>query len=104
MPVAGHKLTEEMPTSFDAGPTVITAPFFFDELFQLFGKDRKDYVEFLPVEPWYRFEFADGERLDYGGVLEDTIAEINRVSPGKGVDIKIWLGFPNEYSKLASKN
>ena len=40
---------------FDAGPTVITAPFLFDELFQLFGKDRKDYVEFLPVEPWYRF-------------------------------------------------
>ena len=26
----------------DAGPTVITAPFLFDELFSLFGKKRKD--------------------------------------------------------------
>ena len=30
---------------FDAGPTVITAPYLFDELFELFGKDRKDYFE-----------------------------------------------------------
>ena len=27
--------------TFDAGPTVITAPFLFNELFKLFGKDRK---------------------------------------------------------------
>ena len=39
---------------FDAGPTVITAPFLFDELFDLYGKKRADYVDFLPVEPWYR--------------------------------------------------
>ena len=68
---------------FDGGPTVITAPFLFDELFELFGKKRSDYVEFLPVEPWYRFEFADGSRLDYGGTLEDTITEINRLSVGR---------------------
>jgi len=38
---------------FDAGPTVITAPFLFDELFELFGKKRQDYVEFVPLNPWY---------------------------------------------------
>ena len=27
---------------FDGGPTVITAPFLFDELFELFGKKRSD--------------------------------------------------------------
>ena len=31
---------------FDAGPTVITAPFLFDELFELFNKKRENYVEF----------------------------------------------------------
>ena len=41
----------------DAGPTVITAPFLFDELFELFGENRKDYVEFKPLDPWYRFHF-----------------------------------------------
>jgi phytoene desaturase len=69
---------------FDGGPTVITAPFLFDDLFELFGKKRSDYVDFLPVEPWYRFQFADGSKLDYGGSLEDTITEINRLSPGEG--------------------
>ena len=34
--------------SFDAGPTVITAPWLFDELFDLFGERRCDAVEFLP--------------------------------------------------------
>ncbi len=42
----------------DAGPTVITAKFLFDELFELFGKKREDYVEFRDVYPWYRIVFA----------------------------------------------
>ncbi len=67
---------------FDAGPTVVTAHFLFDELFQLFGKRREDYITFVPVYPWYRIQFADGSRFDYGGTLEQTLAEIRRVSPG----------------------
>jgi phytoene desaturase len=63
---------------FDAGPTVLTAPFLFDELFQLFNRRREDYVDFVPVKPWYRFQFPDGETFDYGGTLEDTLAEIER--------------------------
>ena len=63
---------------FDAGPTVITAPFLFDELFELHGRRREDYVEFRPLDPWYRFQFADGDVFDYGGEIEDTEAEIAR--------------------------
>lgn len=66
---------------FDAGPTVITAPFLFDELFELHGKRREDYVEFVPLDPWYRFQFADGDIFNYGGEIEDTEAEIARLSP-----------------------
>lgn len=65
----------------DAGPTVITAPFLFDELFELFGKKRSDYVEFIPLDLWYRFYFQDGETFDYGGTPEDTLREISRISP-----------------------
>ena len=85
---------------FDAGPTVITAPFLFDELFDLFGKDRKDYVEFLPVEPWYRFEFFDGSKLDYGGSLEDTITEIDRLSPGEGNGYERLVNFSKAIFKI----
>ncbi|MEQ1714023.1 MAG: NAD(P)-binding protein, partial [Hyphomicrobium sp.] len=65
----------------DAGPTVITAPFLFDELFELFGRSRADYVEFVPLSPWYRFYYQDGSTFDYGGTIEDTLAEIRRISP-----------------------
>ena len=65
----------------DAGPTVITAPFLFDELFELFGKKREDYVEFVELDPWYRFWYPDGSTFDYGGTVEDTLAEIRKINP-----------------------
>ncbi len=65
----------------DAGPTVITAPFLFDELFELFGERFSDHVTLVPLTPWYRFHFADGDHFDYGGTLEETLAEIARIEP-----------------------
>ena len=66
---------------YDAGPTVITAPFLFEELFTLFDKRIGDYVDIVPVEPWYRFVFPDGSRFDYGGSVEDTLEQIARIAP-----------------------
>ena len=109
-PMAGGRaqVYKEGDYKFDAGPTVITAPFLFDELFGLFGKKRSDYVEFLPVEPWYRFEFEDGSKLNYGGKLEDTISEINRLSPGEGPGYQKLVGFSKKiftvgFEKLADQ-
>ena len=65
----------------DAGPTVITAPFLFEELFALFGEHFADHVKLVPLTPWYRFQFADGDTFDYGGTLEATLAEIERIEP-----------------------
>lgn len=67
--------------TFDAGPTVITAPFLFDELFELFGKKREDYVKFVPLYPWYRVQFADKTFFDYGGTLEQTMEQICKFEP-----------------------
>ena len=65
----------------DAGPTVITAPFLFDELFELFGEKRSDHVEFRSLDTWYRFHFHDGSEFDYKASLEETLDEIARYSP-----------------------
>ena len=65
----------------DAGPTVITAPFLFDELFELFDEKLADYLEFVPLDPFYRFHFADGSQFDYRASVEDTLTEIRRFSP-----------------------
>lgn len=66
---------------YDAGPTVLTAPFLFDELFALFGENRADRIEFLPVRPWYRMIDHEGRHFDYGGSVEDTLREIARFNP-----------------------
>ena len=65
----------------DAGPTVITAPFLFEELFALFGERFADHVTLVPLKPWYRFHFADNDTFDYGGTLDETLAEIARIEP-----------------------
>src|SRR5512146_927331 len=55
---------------FDGGPTVITAPFMFDDIFAAAGKRREDYVRFVPVSPFYRIFDAQGRRFDYNGDLD----------------------------------
>jgi phytoene desaturase len=65
----------------DAGPTVITAPFLFEELFALFGERFEDHVQLVPLTPWYRFHFSDNTEFDYGGTLDETLAEIARIEP-----------------------
>ena len=64
----------------DAGPTVLTAPHLFEELFGLFGKRLSDYVTLVEPDPWYRFQYHDGETFDYGPTDADTEAEIARIS------------------------
>ena len=44
---------EHQQYKHDAGPTVITAPFLFDELFELFGEKRSDHIQFKELSPWY---------------------------------------------------
>lgn len=66
---------------FDTGPTVITAPFLFDELFALFNRRREEYVRFVPLYPWYRVVFDDGTHFDYGGTIEQTLEQIRKFDP-----------------------
>ncbi len=63
---------------FDGGPTVITAPFVFDELFALAGRRREDYFELVPLDPFYRIFDHQGRSFDYHRHMEDTLAEIDK--------------------------
>ncbi len=59
---------------FDGGPTVITAPFMFDDIFAAAGRRREDYVEFSPLDPFYRIFDHNGKAFDYNDD-SDFIAE-----------------------------
>ena len=66
--------------TFDAGPTVITAPYLIEELFELFNKKAEDYIKLTPLNIWYQFIFEDGSKFDYSGdeeVMKKQIKEIN---------------------------
>jgi phytoene desaturase len=67
--------------TFDAGPTVITAPYLLEELFALVGRRMRDYVELVPVDPFYRILFPDGSTFDYVGDEERLLAQIRAISP-----------------------
>ena len=66
----------------DAGPTVVTAPFLFAELFALFGEVLAEHVELLPVTPFYRVLFADGRRFDLTGDPKAMQAEVASFAAG----------------------
>jgi len=67
--------------TFDGGPTVITAPFMFEELWALCGRRLSDDVDLRPVSPFYRIRFHDGEVFDYTGDAEQMRREIARFEP-----------------------
>ena len=66
---------------FDGGPTVITAPFLFDEIFEAAGKKREDYVEFVPCDPFYRIYDHTGRKFDYNGDEEFILNQIDQWNP-----------------------
>ncbi len=68
--------------TFDAGPTVITAPFLIDELFQGAGRRTEDYVRIVPVDPFYKIEFHDGTSFDYNADERATEEKIRALAPG----------------------
>ncbi len=67
--------------TFDAGPTVITAPYLLAELFEVVGRDPADYIELAPVDPFYRILFPDGSRFDCVGDEERLLEQIGALSP-----------------------
>jgi len=64
--------------TYDGGPTVITAPYLFEELFSLFNKKISDYVKIVPLDLWYRFVFNDGETFDYSGDVQSMERQVKK--------------------------
>ncbi len=66
---------------FDAGPSVITAPFLLEQLWQLCGRTMSDDIDLRRLDLFYRIRFHDGETFDYSGDPARMEAEIVRHAP-----------------------
>ena len=85
---------------YDGGPTVITAPYLFEELFSLFNKKISDYVKIVPLELWYRFVFEDKTSFDYSGNEISMEKEIQKFSK---TDISGYKKLVNFTQKIFDK-
>jgi phytoene desaturase len=68
--------------AFDAGPTIITAPHLFEDLWRLCGRVMSKDVDLRRLDPFYRLMFDDGEVIDCHADAGAMLAEVARISPG----------------------
>ena len=86
--------------TYDGGPTVITAPYLFEELFSLFNKKITNYVEIVPLDLWYRFVFSDGQTFDYSGDEKSMEREVKKFSD---IDFRGYKDLVNFTEKIFNK-
>ena len=79
--------------TFDAGPTVITDPSAIEELFALSGRRLADYVEMLPVAPFYRLCWEDGSQFDYANDQGELDRQIHAMNPGDVAGYQRFLAY-----------
>ena len=99
---------EQKGFKFDGGPTVITAPFLFDDIWEAAGKKREDYVEFVPCDPFYRIFDHTGKSFDYNNDHEFTLKEIEKWNPEDKQGYEDFLAttkpiFDKGFTELADK-
>lgn len=82
--------------TFDAGPTVITDPSCLSELFEAAGRRMSDYVDLVPVTPFYRLFWEDGYRFDYSNDTEALLRQIREKSPGDADGYLRFLDYTRE--------
>ena len=63
---------------FDGGPTIITAPWLIDEIFELAGKKTADYVKLVKIDPFYNIRFPDGTVFHYNDDKENLFHQIRK--------------------------
>ena len=66
---------------FDTGPSLITMPRVFADLFAFAGSSLDAHLELINVAPLADYVFADGTRLTYSTNLPEWLETIRRIEP-----------------------
>ena len=84
---------------FDGGPTVITAPWLFDEIWEAAGRNRADYVEFVPCDPFYRIFNHEGRAFNYNGDHQFILDQIRQWNPSDVAGYERFMATTKEIFK-----
>lgn len=82
--------------TFDAGPTIVTAPFLFEELWGLCGRRMSDDIDLRPLDPFYRIRFHDGRTVDCNSDPAAMREEIRRIAPEDVAGYDRFMRFSEE--------
>jgi phytoene desaturase len=86
--------------TFDGGPTIITAPWLIDDLFSLAGKKTADYVQIVPIDPFYNIRFEDGSIFHYNADRENLLRQIRAFEPR---DLAGYARYVKQVDKIYQK-
>lgn len=86
--------------TFDAGPTVITAPHCLEELFDLAGESMAEHVDLISVDPMYRLQWPDGMQFDYSSDESRLVEQIRKCSPS---DVEGYYRFADYTRRVFEK-
>jgi phytoene desaturase len=86
--------------TFDAGPTIITAPFLLEELWALAGKRLADDITLHEVTPFYRIVFNDGSTFECASDPEFMRNEVRRLAPADLPGYEKFVALSEEIYKI----
>lgn len=77
--------------TFDMGPSLITAPELIDSVFRAGGRHMTDYVDLVPLDPYYRIYFHDGSHIDYVGDVDRMRQQMARFNERDAANLDRFL-------------
>jgi len=89
--------------TFDAGPTIITAPYLFEELWRACGSRIEEDVTLRPIDPFYEVRFDDGDVFRYTSNLELMREQIARIDPRDVQGFERFLAVSRDIFEVAFK-
>lgn len=89
--------------TFDAGPTIITAPYLFADLWKFCGRNISDDVTLKAIDPFYEVRFDDGDVFRYTSDLESMREQIARIEPRDVEGFNRFLGVSKKIFEVAFK-
>ena len=85
-------LLEDAGFRFDTGPSLVTLPWVFEDLFAAAGERLQDHLELVRLEPVCKYVYSDGTGFDASADLPTMMRNLERFSPGSGDDFMAFFG------------
>lgn len=83
-------LWAEQGFRFDTGPSLITMPWIFSEIFTAAGSSIEDHLRLVPVHPICEYFYPDGTRFNYTASMPEWLETVRNLDPG---DVDGFLRF-----------